>query len=148
MSGDLSFVLNLVMLFALGVLALAAQIVQKKPNAAELIGKLGKASGVIGIIAALWGVYGLITALSNISWIARVSVLLLLTMLATVTVFIVLGFIFGYAMVASLLNEQAKAKGEQMRQKLMGFQTILGYASLILCAWWLVARLFPRIMFF
>lgn len=148
MSGDLSFVLNLVMLFVLGVLALAAQIVQKKPNAAELIGKLGKASGVIGIIAALWGVYGLISALSNISWIARVSVLLLLTMLATVAVFIVLGFIFGYAMVASLLTEQAKAKGEQMRQKLMGFQTTLGYASLILCAWWLVARLFPRIMFF
>ncbi|NMB74194.1 MAG: hypothetical protein GYA21_03590 [Myxococcales bacterium] len=148
MRGDFSFVLTLVLLFALGVLALAAKIVQKKPNAAELLGKLSKASGVIGIIAALWGVYDLISTLSNISWIARVSVLLLLTALAIEAVFIVLGFIFGYAMVASLLNEQAKAKGEAMRQKLTGFQTTLGYASLILCAWLLLVRIFPRLMFF
>lgn len=148
MRGDFSFVLTLVLLFALGVLALAAQIVQKKPNAAELLGKLSKASGVIGIIAVLWGVYDLISTLSHISWIARASILLLITVLAIEAVFIVLGFIFGYALVASLLNEQARQKGEAMRQKLMGFQTLLGYASLVLCAWLLLVRIFPRLMFF
>jgi len=43
-------------------------------------------------------------------------------------------------MVTAYLSEEAKAKGEQLRKKLIGFQIPLGYVSLALAVWWLLLR--------
>jgi hypothetical protein len=129
---------NVLVLFALGVLGTAALIVKKKPDAKELIDKLAKFSGYIGAIAALWGVWNIVDALLNIGLLKHAAVLWL-TALATGVVEAALGFIFGWGLATSYLSAEAKAKGEQMRQKLVPFQVILGLASLGLGVWWILA---------
>ncbi len=133
------FWVNLLVLLALGVLGTAALIVKKKPDAKELIDKLAKFSGYIGSGAALWGVWIIIRAILNIRLLSVVP-LMWIALLATGIVMAGLGFIFGWGLATTYLSEEAKAKGEQLRQKLVPFQVILGLASLGLVVLWLLLR--------
>lgn len=133
------FWVNLLVLLALGVLGTASLIVKKKPDAKELIDKLAKFSGYIGSGAALWGVWIIIHSIRNIRWLSF-SPLLWIAMLATGVVMAGLGFIFGWGLATTYLSEEAKTKGEQVRQKLVPFQVILGLASLGLVVLWLLLR--------
>ena len=137
----LQFWLNMLILLALGILGVSSVIIKKKPEAKELIDKLAKISGYIGIGAAAWGIYIVISSILNIRYI-QLSALGWLTGLAAGVVFVGLGFIFGYGMVTAYLSEEAKAKGEQLRQKLVNYQIPLGWVSLGLFAWLLVFRIF------
>ena len=139
-------VVNILVLVLLGALALSNTIVQKKPNAKELLAKLSKASGIIGLIAGIWGVVSVIQSLINISWMSYFF-LAWLTGLATALVFVGLGFIYGFPVVAGFLSANAKAKAEKMRQKVTGFQVLLGWISLGLAVWWLVISISPGILF-
>jgi hypothetical protein len=139
-------IVNILMLVLLGALALSNTIVQKKPNAKELLAKLAKASGIIGLIAGIWGVVSLVQSLININWMS-VFFLAWLTGFATALVFVGLGFIYGFPVVAAFLSESAKGKAERMRQKVTGFQVLLGWISLGLAVWWLVISISPGILF-
>ncbi|HUU03615.1 MAG TPA: hypothetical protein VM425_19420 [Myxococcota bacterium] len=139
MFSELEYWLSLLFLLALGVLGASSVIVKKKPEARELIEKLAKISGWVGVISALYGIWGVINVLRFVGML-RFLALMWLTMLVTSLVFIGLGFIFGYGMVTAYLSEEAKAKGEQLRKKLVGFQIPLGYVSLVLAVWWLLLR--------
>ena len=132
------FWVNVLVLLALGVLGCAALIVKKKPDAKELIDKLAKFSGYIGSIAALWGVWNIISSIIHIGLLS-VAPLLWITALATGITQAGLGFIFGWGMATSYLSEEARAKGEQLRQKLVAFQVILGVVALGLGIWWILA---------
>jgi hypothetical protein len=57
-------------------------------------------------------------------------------------VFLGLGFIFGYGLIATYLSEQAKSKAEDLRRKLVGYQVILGWTALVLAALQIVLRVF------
>ncbi len=127
-------IVTLILLAVLGFLGIASFIVKKKPEAQELIAKLAKISGPIGIVSALWGLYMLIDALNTMGPFIHIVFLLVVTVL----VFIVLGFVFGYGMVTTYLSAEAKAKGEQLRMKLVAFQIPLGFVSLGLVVWWLL----------
>lgn len=131
------FWLNVLLLLALGVLGASSVIIKKKPEARDLIDKIAKFSGTIGIIGALWGIWDLIGALR---WIRLVSLvpLIWISWLVTALVFIALGFIFGYGMVASYMSAEAKSKAEQIRQKLIVYQIPLGYVSLAMAVWWII----------
>ncbi len=139
MFSELEYWLSLFFLLALGVLGASSVIVKKKPEAKDLIEKLAKISGWVGVVSALYGIWGLINVLRFVGML-RFMALMWLTMLVTSLVFIGLGFIFGYGMVTAYLSEEAKAKGEQLRKKLIGFQIPLGYVSLALAVWWLLLR--------
>ncbi len=139
MASNLEYFLALICLLALGVLGASSVIVKKKPDAKQLIEKLAKVSGWVGLVSALIGLWVLIWCLRFISAMSAIP-LIWLTTLATAAVMIGLGFIFGYGMVTTYLSEQAKQKGEQMRQKLVAFQLPLGYVSLALFVWWILLR--------
>lgn len=128
------FWVNLIMLFILGVLGASSVIVKKKPEAKDLIDKLAKISGYVGIVAVLWGIWDLIWLLRFIRLLGHFP-LTWITMLAVTVVFLGLGFIFGYGMAATYMSEDAKAKAEGIRQKVLKFQIPLGWLSLALVVW-------------
>ena len=128
------FWVNLIMLLVLGVLGASSVIVKKRPEAKDLIDKLAKISGYVGIVAVLWGIWDLIWLLRFIRLLGHFP-LTWITMLAVTVVFLGLGFIFGYGMAAAYMSEDAKAKAEGIRQKLVKFQIPLGWLSLVLVVW-------------
>ena len=128
------FWVNLIMLLLLGVLGASSVIVKKRPEAKDLIDKLAKISGYVGIIAVLWGIWDLIWVIRFIRILGHFP-LMWITMLAVTVVFLGLGFIFGYGMAAAYMSEEAKAKAEGLRQKLLKFQIPLGWLSLGLVVW-------------
>ncbi|HOX44948.1 MAG TPA: hypothetical protein PK668_15215 [Myxococcota bacterium] len=127
-------------LLVLGVLGASSIILAKKPDAKELIEKLSKYGGWVGVVAAIWGVWIVIQSLLNLGWLGAGLYFLVLwaSYLATGLVLLFLGFIFGYGMITTYLSAEARAKGEQVRAKLVGFQAKLGIVSIILAVWWLV----------
>jgi hypothetical protein len=128
------FWVNLILLFILGVLGASSVIVKKRPEAKDLIDKLAKISGYVGIIAVLWGIWDLIWLLRFIRLLGHFP-LTWITMLAVTVVFLGLGFIFGYGMAAAYMSDDAKAKAEGIRQKVLKFQIPLGWLSLGLVVW-------------
>jgi hypothetical protein len=133
------FWVNLILLFILGVLGASSVIVKKRPEAKDLIDKLAKISGYVGIVAVLWGIWDLIWILRFIRLLGHFP-LMWITMLAVTVVFLGLGFIFGYGMAAAYMSEEAKAKAEGIRQKLLKFQIPLGWLSLGLVVWMILMR--------
>ncbi len=132
--------ITIAILLVLGVLGASSIILAKKPDAKEAIEKLSKIGGWVGVGAAIWGVWIVIQSLLNMGWLGAGLYFLVLWVsgLATGLVMVALGFIFGYGMVTTYLSAEARAKGEQMRLKLVGFQAKLGILSLILAIWWVV----------
>jgi hypothetical protein len=127
-------------LLILGVLGASSIILAKKPDAKEAIEKLSKIGGWVGVVAAIWGVWIVIQSLLNLGWLGAGIYFLVMwaSYLATGLVLLILGFIFGYGMITTYLSAEARAKGEQMRAKLVGFQSKLGIVSIILAIWWVV----------
>lgn len=131
------FWVNVIVLFVLGVLGAASLIVKKKPEAKDLIDSLAKISGYIGAVAALWGVWGVIQLLLHL----HISFYWLMG-LVTCLVMIFLGFIFGWGLTTAYLSDEAKAKGEELRKKLVPFQLILGLVAMGLAIFWVVFTIF------
>jgi hypothetical protein len=127
-------VLSIVLLAVLGILGIASFIIKKKPEAKELLGQMSKFSGPIGIAAAVWGFYLLIAGIAKGGTFFITALLLPVTLL----VFIGLGFIFGYGLVAGYLSAEAKEKVEHLRVKLAAYQIPLGFVALGLFVWWLI----------
>ncbi len=134
---DWSFWVNVLVLLALGVLGAASLIAKKKPDAKEMLDKLAKFSGYIGAVAALWGIWRIIDALIHVKLLSYVP-LIWVTALATGVVEAGLGFIFGWGLATTYLSDEAKAKGEDLRQKLVGLQVTLGLVAIGLAIWWIV----------
>jgi hypothetical protein len=135
-----TFWVNVILLIVLGVLGASSVIVKKRPEAKDLIDKLSKISGYAGVIAVLWWIYDLIDLLRhlgmfNYGWR---GILAWLTLLAVTVVFLGLGFIFGYQLAAAYMSEEAKAKVENLRKKLIGYQIPLGWLSLGLAVWFII----------
>ena len=130
-------VVNIGLLFVLGVLGASSVIIKKKPEAKDLIDKLSKIAGYAGVIAVLWGIWALIGLITNLGWLGNGirGIIWWLSWAGVTAVFLGLGFIFGYGLAATYMSEEAKAKGEQLRQKLITYQIPLGYISLGLIVW-------------
>ncbi len=133
------FWLDILLLLALGILGISSVIVKKKPEAEELIQKLSRFSGYVGIIAAPWGIWRLIDAILKINFLGFAP-MLWFSLLVIALVFISLGMIFGYGMINSYLSEEARTKGESLRQKLVTYQVPFGFTSIGLVVWMLLYR--------
>jgi len=114
-----------------GIIAASSLIVAKKPNAQELIDKLTPYQGWIGVVLAFWGIFGFISLILNIgsmgfAWMIGLGV--------SVVEFVV-GFLLGYGLISKYLlekNEEAKAKGQELRMKLTKYQVPAGIILIVL----------------
>jgi hypothetical protein len=134
-------------LVALGVLAAAPNMVAKRPDTKAYI-ELIPYQGWFGFIACLWGAWIIINAIINLNWFSYVPVWWL-TYLATGVLIASLGLLLGHALLTKfVLNHSAKAaqRGEQIRATIVPYQTMLGYAAIILGLWTIVATFLYRII--
>jgi len=114
-----------------GLIAASSLIVAKKPNAQELLDKITPYQGWIGIVLVIWSIQGLIGIFSYFS---------IISLIITIVMFIV-GFLLAYGLISKYLlekNETAKAKGQELRTKLVKFQIPSGVILLILGVYSLV----------
>jgi len=131
-----------IVLLVLGVLAAAASIVAKRPDAKQYIEKLVPYQGWIGFVVCIWGVWIIISSILNLGMLGRVP-LWWLTYAATGVLQFTLGLLLGYALLTKYLlrrNAEAMKRGEEVRGKLVPYQVTLGYASLAVGLWAVVGN--------
>ncbi len=127
----------------LSIIAVPSLILSKKPNAKELLEKIEPYQGWIGLIFCVWGVWGIISALLHLGWLTTAPIWWI-TLLAGSFVQAGLGFMLGYGTISKLFlskNENAKAKAEQIREKIAPKQGKLGIIGIIVGGWMIVASL-------
>lgn len=115
-----------------GLLAAASFFIARKPNAKELIDKITPYQGWIGVILFIWGVWQTISVILNLGWI---STALLFWIIWAVVAFsnLFVGFLLGFGLISKYAlskNEEAMAKGQKIRLKLMKFQIPIGFVSI------------------
>jgi len=129
-------------LLVLGILGASSVIIKNKPEAKELIEKMAKYQGYIGAVACIWGVWTVVNAVLNLGWL-KVAAVWWLTYLATGVLEACLGFIFGYGLIQAYAlakaSDAAKAKAEQTFKKLVSIQIPLGFASIVVGIWCVLA---------
>ena len=114
-----------------GVIAASSLIVAKKPNAKELLDKLTSYQGWIGVVLTFWGVWGII---SSVLYIGNMGMYWMIGLAVSAVEFIV-GFLLAYGLISKYLlekNETAKAKGQELRAKLVTYQVPAGVILIIL----------------
>jgi hypothetical protein len=115
-----------------GILAAAGFFIERKPNAKELIDKVTPYQGWIGIILFLWGVWQTISVLLSLGWISTNLIFWLIwVVVALANLFV--GFLLGFGLISKYAlskNEEAMAKGQRIRGKLLKFQIPLGFISI------------------
>jgi hypothetical protein len=134
-------------LLALGALAAASSIVARRPDAQAYIDKMVPYQGWFGFITCLWGAWIIINAVINLNWFTYVPVWWL-TYLATGVINATLGLLLGYALLTKFIfshNETAAQRGEQIRVAIVPYQTMLGYAAIVLGVWTIIATFLYRV---
>lgn len=115
-----------------GILAASALIVARKPNAKELINKLTPYTGWIGIVMFCWGIYGVINILRFLG-ILLSSPLVFVFALAVAASDLVVGFLLGFGLITKYAlsgNANARARGENLRARLVPYQATFGLISI------------------
>jgi len=136
-----AFWITIIFMVLTGLLACAGMIAARKPNAGAAINRLVPFQGIIGILALIWGVWSLIEFFSMglLQAFSVIPVLILLT-LASSILMILLGFLFGWTLIARLTGGGGGAANAQ--QKLAGIQGPLGVATIIVALALLILNLF------
>lgn len=128
-------------LILLSIIAVPSLILAKKPDAKELLEKVEPYQGWIGLAFCFWGVWGVITAVLNIGWLS-VWPVWWITLLAGNLIEAILGFMLGFGLINKLFlskNEAAKAKANQLREKLAPKQGKLGIIGIAVGVWMIIA---------
>lgn len=128
-------------LILLSIIAVPSLILAKKPDAKELLEKVEPYQGWIGLAFCFWGIWGVITAVLNIGWLS-VWPVWWITLLAGNLIEAILGFMLGFGLINKLFlskNEAAKAKANQLREKLAPKQGKLGIIGIAVGVWMIIA---------
>ncbi|MDO6854527.1 hypothetical protein Q4599_13115 [Cellulophaga lytica] len=128
-------------LILLSILAVPSLLLSKKPNAKELLEKIEPYQGWIGMVFCFWGIWGIVSAILTIGWLSTWPILWITYLVGNI-VTAALGFMLGYGLINKYVlskNEAAKAKAEEMRDKIAPKQGKLGLIGLILGAWMIVS---------
>ncbi|MFS4494878.1 hypothetical protein [Maribacter sp. 2308TA10-17] len=128
-------------LILLSIIAVPSLILSKKPNAKELLEKIEPYQGWIGLVFCFWGLWGIITAVLNLNWLSSAPIWWI-TLLAGNVVSAALGFMLGSGLINKIFlskNEAAKAKAEELRQKIAPKQGKLGIVGIVVGIWMIVA---------
>ena len=110
---------------------LRVPVTLQKPNAQELIDKIIPYQGWIGVALTFFGIWGAFNLLINIGsmgigWMVG---------LAIAIVEFGVGFLLAYGLISKHLlekNEEAKIKGQELRNKLIQYQVPGGLALIVL----------------
>jgi len=111
-----------------GTLASSGFIIKRSPNAKDLIDKLVPYTGIIGLIMFGWGVWETLSVLRNISLLS-VAPLRWVFWTGVAVADLTVGFVLGFGMISKYAlgkNPTALAKGQALREKLVGMQSVLG----------------------
>lgn len=123
-----------------GVLASSGFIISKKPNAKELIDKLVPYQGWIGMVMFFWGIWETISVVTHLSMLSEHPLRFVFWALVAMSDLLV-GFLLGYAMITKYAfgkNEEARAKGALVREKLVRVQAPLGLLAVVMGVLYLV----------
>jgi hypothetical protein len=115
-----------------GILAASGVIIAKKPNAKELIDKLVPYQGWIGIVMFGWGIWEVLDTIHGLTWMSHFLFRWIFLAASTVAD-IGVGFLLGFGLITKYAlskNEQAMAKGQELRAKLVGVQVPLGFLAI------------------
>jgi len=115
-----------------GILAASALIVARKPNAKELITKLTPYTGWIGIVMFFWGIYGVINIVRFLGVLTSAPVFFVFALAVTLSDLVV-GFLLGFGLITKYTlnsNAVARARGEQLRERLVPYQATFGLISI------------------
>lgn len=115
-----------------GILAAASFFIARKPNAKELIDKITPYQGWIGVILFIWGIWQTISVILNLGWISTALLFWIIWALVAFSNLFV-GFLLGFGLISKYAlskNEEAMAKGQKIRLKLMKFQIPIGFVSI------------------
>ncbi len=135
-------IITALMLIVCGILAAAALIVQKKPNAQELLNKITPYQGITGVVVCAWGAWTVIWCLIHAGAVRYVP-FYFLVVLATGIVEVLLGFLLGYGLIARYAlsgHVEAQARGGAMQAKLVSVQIPLGLVGIGLGVLLLILR--------
>lgn len=108
-----------------GIIAASSFIVSKKENAKELIDKITPYQGWIGVVLLIWSI-------RNLLWVFRYFSV---SLLVVAIVQFIVGFLLAYGLLSQYLfskNDEAKAKGQELRAKLAKFQVPAGVVLIVL----------------
>lgn len=111
-----------------GLIAASALITKLVPNSDRLLDKLTPYTGWIGVVMFCWGIneiIGSVTSMGLLSTHPMTWMFWLGSGIADLGV----GFLLGFGLITKYAlsrNEQAMAKGQAIRSKLVPFQAILG----------------------
>jgi hypothetical protein len=117
-----------------GILAAAALIIARKPDAKALIDKLTPYSGWIGIVMFGWGIHEVIGVLTHMSMMTSQFGYWLFWTLTGASDLLV-GFLLGFGLLVKYAlgkNPTALARGQAIRQKLAGYQGLFGIVSIVM----------------
>ena len=123
-----------------GILAASGLIIARKPNAKELIDKMVPYQGWIGVLLLFWGVWGVISCILNLGMLAHYP-LTFIFWLASSVANAAVGGILGFGLVSKYMlsgSPAAKARGEILRGKLVGYQGALGLFAIAMGALYIV----------
>jgi hypothetical protein len=123
-----------------GILAASGLIIARKPNAKELIEKLTPYQGWIGVVMLFWGIWGVFDCVRNIGTLAHAP-LFWIFWLASGVADLAVGFLLGFGLVTKYTlsgNPTARARGEQLRARLVGYQGMFGLFAIAMGAMFIV----------
>jgi hypothetical protein len=136
-----AFWITIIFMILTGLLACAGMIAARKPNAGAALSKLVPFQGIIGILALIWGVWTLIEAITGgvLELFSLIPVTVLLLLAASVLM-ILLGFLFGWTLIARVTGGGGQATAVQ--QKIAGIQGPLGVLTIIVAVLLVIFTLF------
>lgn len=135
-----------IVLIVLGGLASYGSIVAARPEAKQALDALVPVQGWIGVVCCIWGIWIVLNfiLLGGLS-ILSIWPILWISVMATGVLEFVLGLLLGYGLIAQYAlskNAEAQKRGDQLRASLIPYQTMLGYISIALGIWTIIAGLF------
>lgn len=134
-------------LILLSIIAVPSLILAKKPDAKELLEKVEPYQGWIGLVFCFWGIWGVISTVLNIGWLSVVPIWWI-TLLAGNLIEAILGFMLGFGLINKFFlskNEAAKAKANQLREKLAPKLGMLGLIGIGVGIWMIIASIIYEI---
>lgn len=115
-----------------GLLAASSLIIARKPNAKELIDKLTPYQGWIGVVMFFWGIWGTIDVIRGLGLLS-VAPLLWVFACASAIADLVVGFLLGFGLITKYTmsgSPGARARGQQIRERLAGYQGAFGLLAI------------------
>ena len=145
MSGDhdILFFINIILGLLGGVLAAAALIISKKPDAKQYIDKLAAYQAIIGVGLIALSLINFLRMLKYLSLAFKLSFVFASSFLAMVGAGFVLGALFGMPQIAKWIpgESAAEQKAVELSKKITPYQVLLGIilviASFIMLLYWL-----------